>query len=87
MNVLVTGGAGYIGSHAVRELLAAGHGVVVLDNLVKGHRAAVPIDIPFVQADIRDTAALTETFDVFAIDAVMHFAAVSEVGESMTDPA
>ena len=87
MSVLVTGGAGYIGSHAVRELLAAGHGVVVYDNLVKGHRAAVPAEVPFVNADIRDAAALAETFEKYPIDAVMHFAAVSEVGESMANPA
>ena len=87
MSVLVTGGAGYIGSHAVRELLAAGHGVVVYDSLVKGHRAAVPAEVPFVNADIRDAAALAETFEKYPIDAVMHFAAVSEVGESMVDPA
>ena len=87
MNVLVTGGAGYIGSHAVRALMAAGHGVVVLDNLVRGHRAAVPAGVPFVKGDIRDAALLAETFEIFPIDAVMHFAAVSEVGESMADPA
>ena len=87
MKVLVTGGAGYIGSHAVRELLAAGHGVVVYDSLVKGHRGAVPAGVPFVKGDIRDAAILAETFEVFPIDAVMHFAAFSEVGESMTDPA
>ena len=87
MSVLVTGGAGYIGSHAVRELLAAGHAVVVYDSLVKGHRAAVSAEVPFVNADIRDAAALAETFEKYPIDAVMHFAAVSEVGESMVDPA
>lgn len=87
MNVLVTGGAGYIGSHAVRELLAAGHGAVVYDSLVKGHRGAVPDGVPFVQGDIRDAALLSETFGRYAVDAVMHFAAFSEVGESMTDPA
>ena len=87
MKVLVTGGAGYIGSHAVRELLAAGHGVVVLDNLVKGHRTAIPKETPFVHADIRDAAVLEQTFSSHAIDAVMHFAAVSEVGESMANPA
>ena len=87
MNVLVTGGAGYIGSHAVRALMDAGHGVVVLDNLVRGHRAAVPAGVPFVKGDIRDAALLAETFEIFPIDAVMHFAAVSEVGESMADPA
>ena len=87
MNVLVTGGAGYIGSHTVQELLASGHKVVVYDSLVKGHREAVPADVPFVKGDIRNAAVLAETFEVFPIDAVMHFAAVSEVGESMTDPA
>ena len=87
MNVLVTGGAGYIGSHAVRGLLAAGHRPVVYDSLVKGHRAAVPPGVPFVKGDIRDAALLAETFAVFPVDAVMHFAAVSEVGESMADPA
>ena len=87
MKVLVTGGAGYIGSHAVRELLAAGHGVVVLDNLVKGHRTSIPKETPLVHADIRDAAVLEQTFSSHAIDAVMHFAAVSEVGESMANPA
>ena len=87
MNVLVTGGAGYIGSHAVRELLAAGHKVVVYDSLVKGHRGAAPDGVPFVKADIRNAAVLAETFEVFPVDAVMHFAAASEVGESMANPA
>jgi len=87
MNVLVTGGAGYIGSHAVHALRGAGHGVVVLDSLVKGHRSAVPEGVPFVQGDIRDAALLAETLAKFPVDAVMHFAAASEVGESMVDPA
>jgi len=87
MNVLVTGGAGYIGSHAVHELKASGHDVVVLDSLVKGHRAAVPAGVPFVHGDIRDAALLAETLAKFPIDAVMHFAAASEVGESMVNPA
>ena len=71
----------------MRALLAAGHGVVVLDSLVRGHRQAVPPAVPFVKADIRDAAVLAETFEVFPIDAVMHFAAASEVGESMVNPA
>ena len=87
MNILVTGGAGYIGSHAVHELMAAGHRVVVLDSLIKGHRWAVPEGVPFVKADIRDASVLAETFEVFPTDAVMHFAAASEVGESMSNPA
>ena len=87
MNVLVTGGAGYIGSHAVHELKASGHDVVVFDSLVKGHRAAVPAGVPFIQGDIRDAVLLAETFAKFPMDAVMHFAAVSEVGESMVNPA
>ena len=87
MKVLVTGGAGYIGSHAVHELKASGHDVVVFDSLVKGHRAAVPAGVPFVQGDIRDAALLAETFAKVPIDAVMHFAAASEVGESMVNPA
>ena len=66
MNVLVTGGAGYIGSHAVRELLAAGHKVVVYDSLVKGHRGAVPDGVPFVKADIRNAAVLAETGGEYA---------------------
>jgi len=60
---------------------------VVLDNLVKGHRTSIPLETPFVQTDIRDAATLAKVFAVHAIDAVMHFAAVSEVGESMVDPA
>ena len=87
MNVLVAGGAGYIGSHAVRELQAAGHVVVVYDSLVKGHVEAVPAGTPFVQGDIRNAALLEETFKRFNIDAAMHFAADIEVGESMSDPA
>ena len=86
MKVLVTGGAGYIGSHAVRELLAAGHGVVVLDNLVKGHRTSIPKETPFVHADIRDAAVLDKIFTENKIEAVIHFAANSLVGESMEKP-
>ncbi len=84
MKVLVTGGAGYIGSHAVRELRDAGHEVVVLDDLSKGHRAAVPPDVTLVQADLGDRAALARA--LAGVDAVMHFAGLLSVGESVRDP-
>ncbi|PWK06593.1 UDP-glucose 4-epimerase GalE [Tumebacillus permanentifrigoris] len=85
MAVLVTGGAGYIGSHTVAELLAHGEEVVVLDNLQKGHRPAVRAPI-FYEGDIRDQELLDRIFDKHAIEAVIHFAADSLVGESVTDP-
>ena len=84
--VLVTGGAGYVGSHAVRELLDRGYAVVVLDDLSQGHREAVPPDVPLVEASLLDGAAVTRAFADHRIDAVMHFAARSLVGESMEDP-
>ncbi|MCL2842873.1 MAG: UDP-glucose 4-epimerase GalE [Oscillospiraceae bacterium] len=86
MNVLVCGGAGYIGSHAVIELLEAGHNVIVFDNLEKGHRAAVAEDATLVVGDLRDPVALEGVFADHSIDAVMHFAAYSLVGESVTQP-
>lgn len=86
MNVLVAGGAGYIGSHCVRQLLAAGHAPVVLDNLAYGHRAAVPADVPLLEANIGDTAAMDRVFAAHRIDVVMHFAAFCYVGESVTAP-
>ena len=86
MNVMVTGGAGYIGSHAVRGLLAAGHHVVVLDNLSRGHREAVPRHVPFEPLDLRDTAAVANALSHHQVDAVMHFAALAYVGESVHDP-
>jgi UDP-glucose 4-epimerase len=86
MNVLVTGGAGYIGSHAVRRLRAAGADVVVVDNLGQGHRAAVPPEIPFYQIDLRETAALQEIITSQRIDSVMHFAALACVPESVAEP-
>ncbi|NUB14659.1 UDP-glucose 4-epimerase GalE [Azospirillum brasilense] len=84
--VLVTGGAGYVGSHCVAELLDRGFRVVVLDNLRQGHRAAVPSDAAFVEADLADMDALTRVFAEWRFDAVFHFAALSLVGESMRDP-
>lgn len=86
MAILVCGGAGYIGSHAVHALAAAGQEVVVVDNLQTGHAAAVAGKAAFVQGDIRDAACLDDIFRRFRIDGVMHFAADSQVGESMVAP-
>lgn len=84
-NVLVTGGAGYIGSHACKALAAAGHVPVAYDNLAAGHRWAVRWG-PLVEADVGDAAALRRALREHAIDAVMHFAGFAYVGESMVDP-
>jgi UDP-glucose 4-epimerase len=84
--VLVTGGAGYIGSIAVEQLLDKGHEVVVYDNLIKGHRSACDPRARFVEGDLADAALLLETLKSNSIDAVMHFAAHSLVGESMQLP-
>ena len=85
MKVLVTGGAGYIGSHAVRELREAGHAVAVLDDLSYGHRDAVPRDVPLIDADLADAAALRRGLE--GADAVIHFAGLLSVAESVRDPA
>ena len=85
-SVLVTGGAGYIGSHASKALVSAGHRVVVYDNLSAGHREAVKYG-EFVQGDILDFTTLTETMKKCGVDAVMHFAAFLDVGESVREPA
>ena len=84
--VLVTGGAGYIGSHAVRALRDAGHTVVVLDDLSAGHAAAVAADVPLVRAATHDRAAVLQTLREQQIDAVMHFAAWLAVSDSVRDP-
>ncbi|WP_424571693.1 UDP-glucose 4-epimerase GalE [Weissella soli] len=86
MAILVLGGAGYIGSHMVDRLLAANREVVVVDNLLTGHRASVPAEVPFYEVDIRDKAALDDVFTKENIDQVVHFAASSIVPESMADP-
>lgn len=83
---LVVGGAGYIGSHMVKRLLASGEDVVVLDNLSKGHRAAAG-RADFVRGDLLDRNALDELFASREIEAVYHFAALAYVGESVQDPA
>jgi len=85
MNILVTGGAGYIGSHTVRELAARGHRVVVLDNLSRGHQAAVG-GFELVRGDTSDTRLIKELFEKHQVEAVMHFAASSQVGESVRQP-
>lgn len=86
MAILVLGGAGYIGSHTVYELIDAGRDVVVADNLQTGFRQAVHPRARFYQADIRDRAAMDRIFEEEQIEGVVHFAASSQVGESMTDP-
>jgi UDP-glucose 4-epimerase len=87
VNVLVTGGAGYIGSVVAEELRRDGHPVVVYDNLLKGHRGAVGIGETFVQADLMDTSILRQTLDKYRVEAVIHMAAHSIVGESVVAPA
>jgi UDP-glucose 4-epimerase len=87
MAILVTGGAGYIGSIVAEALLDAGKEVVVYDSLVRGHRAAIPPEAAFVQADLADREALGAAFRRYDFEAVMHFAAFLEVGESMKAPA
>lgn len=86
MNVLVTGGAGYIGSVCVEQLIDCGHRVVVFDNLSEGHRKAVDERADFFKGDIQDAAAVREVLHAHKIDAVMHFAALALVGESMEQP-
>ncbi len=86
MNIFVTGGAGYIGSATTNALLEAGHSVTVYDLLVTGHRQAVPEGARFIHASLEDSQALAETLTGEKFDAVMHFAAFIEAGESMKDP-
>ncbi|HEY1629504.1 MAG TPA: UDP-glucose 4-epimerase GalE [Tepidisphaeraceae bacterium] len=87
MNVLVAGGAGYIGSHTVKRLKEAGHSPVIYDNLSRGHRiVAEIIKVPSVFADLNDKATLSKTLRDHKIDTVMHFAAFAYVGESVEKP-
>ena len=86
LNLLITGGAGYVGSVVTAELLAAGHRVVVYDNLSRGKRAAVPVGAEFVQGDIEDRPLVANTLKSSGSEAVLHFAALIEAGESMKVP-
>jgi UDP-glucose 4-epimerase len=86
MSVLVTGGAGYIGSATAQLLLQQGHAVTILDNLSRGHRSSVPVGARFIEGDLADALLLRQTFQEGRFDAVMHFAAFAEVGESMRLP-
>ena len=86
MAILVLGGAGYIGSHTALELVKAGNEVVIADNLVTGYRKAIPEGAKFYEGDLRDSDFLDNLFHQENIDAVIHFAAYSLVGESVTNP-
>src|SRR4051794_11870192 len=87
MRVVVTGGAGYIGSVVTEQLLAGGHAVLIVDNLSKGHRDAVAPEASFLQLDLIERGRLASAFREFRADAVVHMAASSLVGESVGDPA
>src|ERR1700682_1304618 len=87
MRILVTGGAGYIGSVVVEKLLATGHNAVVYDNLSEGHREAVLSGAEFIEAEILDSQALEAALTKHKIDAVIHMAASALVGESCENPA
>jgi len=87
MNVLVTGGAGYIGSHTVSELVKLGHGVTVYDNLIYGHKENVKEPAFFIQGDLNDKEKLSSVLQRSKPDAMIHFAAFAYVGESVKDPA
>ena len=93
MKVLVTGGAGYIGSHTCVELLKVGHEVFVIDNLSNGHEAALErvrlitnCELQFTNTDVRDANALNNIFNTFKPEAVIHFAGLKAVGESVANP-
>ena len=86
MNLLVTGGAGYVGSVCVKQLLAAGHKVAVIDDLSAGHRQAVPRGAIFVPADLADVETIEPVVRDMGVAAVMHFAAATSVEKSMTEP-
>jgi len=84
--ILVTGGAGYIGSHVAKELLKSNYTISVIDNLSTGHQAALPDKVPFFNVDLLDAVALKKVFEELKPSAVMHFAAKSIVSDSITNP-
>jgi UDP-glucose 4-epimerase len=86
MNIFISGGAGYIGSATAEALIKAGHSVTIYDSLITGHRAAVPNNANFIHASLDDSHALIEALTSTKYDAIMHFAAFIEAGESMKDP-
>lgn len=86
MNILVTGGAGYIGSITAQQLIESGHNVVVIDNLDKGHKDAVHPDSVFYQGNIHNASLVTDIIQKHQVEAIMHFAADALVGESMENP-
>ncbi len=86
MTILVTGGAGYIGSHVVKMLLERGENVVIIDNLSRGHKESIPKSVTFEKADLLDFEGLSNSIKKFSIDAVIHFAAFAYVGESVDNP-
>src|ERR1700677_4680979 len=87
MSILVTGGAGYIGSVTVESLLEGGSSVVVLDDLYRGHRAALDPSVPFYEGKVGDRALVARIAAEHKIDACIHFAALAYVGESVSEPA
>lgn len=86
MNILVTGGAGYIGSHFVKQLLKIGYNAVVLDNLSRGHKESVPANVNLEIVDLKDYKSTKTIFNKYKFDAVVHFAAYAYVGESVENP-
>jgi UDP-glucose 4-epimerase len=86
LNILVTGGAGYIGSHFVNHLLKKGHQPIVIDNLIRGHRKAVPEGVPFEEVDLHDSDGISDAITTYNPSAVVHFAAFAYVGESVEHP-
>ena len=86
MTILVTGGAGYIGSHVVKMLLERGENVVIIDNLSRGHKESIPKGVSFERADLLDFEGLSNSIKKYSIDAVIHFAAFAYVGESVDNP-